>query len=117
DTEITTYMKANFERAKGHRRAIDRKLMQGEWPVLLDIMGKGEGEARYLSVAEVRTLFTERRLPARINARLSAHPVRKAGWVSKLVKGLGAIVALLAVLLGVFVEFPELILAIPIVAR
>jgi hypothetical protein len=77
-SEITTYMNANFERAKGHRRAIDRKLMDGEWPVLLDIMGKGEGEARYLSVAEVRTLFTERRLPARINARLSAHPVRGA---------------------------------------
>ena len=40
--------------------------MNGEWPVLLDIMGKGEGERRYLSVAEVRTLFVDRRLPARI---------------------------------------------------
>ena len=56
-SEINTYMNANFERAKGHRRRIDRKLMKGEWPVLLDIMGKGEGEHRYLSVAEVRTLF------------------------------------------------------------
>ena len=46
--------------------------MKGEWPVLLDIMGKGEGEQRYLSVAEVRTLFVERRLPDRINARLAA---------------------------------------------
>ena len=68
--EITTYMNANFERAKGHRRAIDRKLMDGEWPVLLDIMGKGEGDERYLSVAEVRTLFVERRLPDRIVKRL-----------------------------------------------
>ena len=43
--EITTYMNANFERAKGHRRWFDRLLMNGEWPVLLNIMGKGEGEA------------------------------------------------------------------------
>ena len=117
NTEITTYMNANFERAKGHRRAIDRKLMQGEWPVLLDIMGKGEGEARYLSVAEVRTLFTERRLPARINARLSAHPVRKGGVVGKLVKTAVAIVALLALFIVVFAEFPELIRPIPIVGQ
>ncbi|MDE2061877.1 MAG: cytochrome C, partial [Bradyrhizobium sp.] len=54
--QITTYMNANFERAKGHRRPIDRLLMNGEWPVLLNIMGKGEGDNRYLSVAEVRTL-------------------------------------------------------------
>jgi hypothetical protein len=45
-------------------------LMKGEWPVLLKILGKGEGEERYLSVAEVRTLFVERRLPDRITARL-----------------------------------------------
>jgi hypothetical protein len=68
--EITTYMNANFERAKGARRPIDRQLMNGEWPVLLNILGKGEGEQRYLSVAEVRTLFVERRLPDRIAARL-----------------------------------------------
>ena len=73
-SEIETFMDANFERAKGHRRRIDRKLMKGEWPVLLDIMGKGEGDERYLSVAEVRTLFTERRLPERINARLRVRP-------------------------------------------
>ena len=73
-SEITAYLNANFERGKKDRRAIDRKLMQGEWPVLLDIMGKGEGEARYLSVAEVRTLFIERRLPERITARLPKRP-------------------------------------------
>jgi hypothetical protein len=70
--EITAFMDANFARAKGHRRWFDRQLMNGEWPVLLDIMGKGEGAERYLSVAEVRTLFVERRLPERIAARLPA---------------------------------------------
>jgi hypothetical protein len=68
--EIAAYMDDNFKRAEGSRRPIDRKLMDGEWPVLLKIMGKGEDEQRYLSVAEVRTLFVERRLPARIVARL-----------------------------------------------
>jgi hypothetical protein len=47
--EITAYMDANFARAKGKRRWIDRQLMKGEWPVLLRIMGKGEGDERYLS--------------------------------------------------------------------
>ena len=116
-SEITTYMNANFERAKGHRRAIDRKLMDGEWPVLLDIMGKGEGEARYLSVAEVRTLFTERRLPARINARLAAHPVRESGIVGKIAKGAAAVIALLAVFIVVFAELPELIRPIPLLGQ
>jgi hypothetical protein len=69
--EITTYMDANFERAGAARRRIDRLLMNGEWPVLLNIMGKGHGTERYLSEAEVRTLFVERRLPDRIVARLS----------------------------------------------
>src|SRR5579883_447422 len=68
--QITAYVDANFARAKGHRRAIDRLLMNGEWPVLLNIMGKGEGDDRYLSVAEVRTLFVERKFPERIVARL-----------------------------------------------
>ncbi len=50
-------------------------LMKGEWPVLLNILGKGDGDDRYLSVAEVRTLFVERRFPARIIARLPSPPV------------------------------------------
>lgn len=116
-SEITTYMNANFDRAKKERRAIDRKLMEGEWPVLLRIMGKGEGDQRYLSVAEVRTLFTERRLPQRINTRLSAHPVRKGGLVGKLVKGGVALVALLAAFVVVFAEFPELIRPIPVLGQ
>jgi len=81
--EITAYMKANFERAKGSRRPIDRFLMRGEWPILLNIMGKGEGNKRYLSVAEVRTLFVERRFPDRIVARLlSALRPRRAAWLA-----------------------------------
>jgi hypothetical protein len=70
--DIKAYMDANFARAKGARRSIDRLLMNGEWPVLLDIMGKDEGRERYLSVAEIRTLFTERRLPDRIAQRLGS---------------------------------------------
>jgi len=69
--EIMTFMAANFERAKATRRPIDWVLMQGEWPVLLHVLGKGEGAERYLSVAEVRTLFVDRRLPERIAARLT----------------------------------------------
>ena len=95
-SEIETFMDANFERAKGHRRRIDRKLMKGEWPVLLDIMGKGEGEHRYLSVAEVRTLFTERRLPERINARLKVRPTY-SGVVRTIARVTAGIVALAAV--------------------
>ena len=53
-----------------------REEMLGEWPVLLDILGKGEGKNRYLSVAEVKTLFVERRLPDRITARLPKPALR-----------------------------------------
>ena len=45
--EIKTYMKANLLRAKDTERWYYPILMQGEWPVLLRIMGKGEGEQRY----------------------------------------------------------------------
>src|SRR5262249_36406059 len=33
--EITKFMDANFARAKGRRRMIDRRLMDGEFPILL----------------------------------------------------------------------------------
>ncbi|MBR0793828.1 hypothetical protein JQ615_00330 [Bradyrhizobium jicamae] len=76
-SEVKTFMAANFQRAKDDhpwfyriRRCYYPLLMLGEWPVLLDIMGKGQGEKRYLSVAEVRTLFIERRFPDRIVALL-----------------------------------------------
>jgi hypothetical protein len=69
--EIETYMTANMGRAGAAARWYYPMLMKGEWPVLLKIMGKGEGDDRYLSVAEVRTLFVEKRFPARIVARLA----------------------------------------------
>jgi hypothetical protein len=72
--EIDTYMAANLERAGNAARFYYPILMKGEWPVLLNILGKGEGDERYLSVAEVRTLFVERRLPDRIVARLPKPP-------------------------------------------
>jgi hypothetical protein len=69
-TEIDTYMAANLQRAGDAARWYYPMLMKGEWPVLLDILGKGEGSERYLSVAEVKTLFVEKRFPERIVARL-----------------------------------------------
>ena len=68
--EIDTYMKANIKRDGDAARWYFPILMKGEWPVLLKILGKGNGEDRYLSVDEVRTLFVEKRLPERIVARL-----------------------------------------------
>jgi len=70
--QIDTFMAANLKRAGDQVRWTYPYMMKGEWPVLLEILGKGEGEARYLSVAEVRTLFVDRRLPDRITARLPA---------------------------------------------
>jgi len=103
--EITTYMDANFERAKATRRWIDRQLMNGEWPVLLDIMGKGEGEERYLSVAEVRTLFVEHRLPERIAARLPAPAPSRLGMFVKAALGVVAL-AVLSFALAI-IELPD----------
>jgi hypothetical protein len=70
--ELRSYMDANFERAAGRRRRIDRALMIGEWPVLLKVMGKGGPTGRYLSLRDVEDLFTKRRLPERMNKRLLA---------------------------------------------
>jgi hypothetical protein len=107
--QITAYMNANFERAKGHRRAIDRLLMNGEWPVLLNILGKGEDDSRYLSVTEVRTLFAERKFPARIVARLAAGPVPP----SRLFRFLGRLfvgaAAAAAIALVAITQFPDLL--------
>jgi len=105
--EIVTYMNANFERAKGKRRWIDRKLMEGEWPVLLRIMGKGEGEQRYLSVAEVRTLFVERQLPERIAARLKPQTAPAAGVFGKLAKAGIAVIAIIGAAIVAIAEFPD----------
>ena len=105
--QITAYMNANFERAKGHRRAIDRLLMNGEWPVLLNILGKGDGDNRYLSVAEVRTLFVERRFPARIVARL-AESAPVPGNFAKFAKAaVGVLALLMALLILAITQFPD----------
>jgi hypothetical protein len=72
----------NFARAVGKRRRIDRALMQGEWPILLRVMGKTSVEGRYLSLAELRGLFVEQRLPPRITQRL-AKTVSAPGWVRR----------------------------------
>lgn len=68
--EIDTFMAANMKRAGDAAHWYYPLLMKGEWPVLLNILGKGDGDERYLSVAEVRTLFVEKRFPDRIVARL-----------------------------------------------
>ena len=68
--ELRTMMDANFARAAGKRRRIDRALMNGEWPILLRVMGKISVDGRYLSLTELRTLFVEQRLPPRITQRL-----------------------------------------------
>jgi hypothetical protein len=70
--DLRRYMDANFARAEGRRRLIDRALMDGEWPVLLKVMGKDGKNGRYLSVADVRALVLERRLPRRMTQRLAA---------------------------------------------
>lgn len=70
EKEIKAMMDANFARAKGHRRAIDRPVMNGEFPILLKVIGKQGKTERYLAVDDVERLFKERRLPERMEARL-----------------------------------------------
>jgi hypothetical protein len=55
-------------RATGPREArkIDRRLIDGEFPILLRVIGKQGRDERFLSVAKVKTLFSERRLPERM---------------------------------------------------
>lgn len=104
--EISTFMKDNYARAKGHRHWYYKIFMQGEWPILLKIMGKGDGAGRYLSTAEVRTLFVERRLPDRIMARLAAPAVKAGPWRIAGRVALG-IAALLVAALVMVAEFPD----------
>jgi hypothetical protein len=72
--EITKFMDANFARAKGRRRMIDRRLMDGEYPILLRVIGKQGRDERYLSIAELKTLMAERRLPDRMLRQLASAP-------------------------------------------
>lgn len=67
--ELRAYMDANFARAAGRRRAIDRTLMIGEWPVLLRVMGQEGVRGRYLGLQDVIDLFRHRRLPERMRQR------------------------------------------------
>jgi len=69
--QLRVMMGANFARAAGTRRRIDRALMQGEWPILLRVMGKPSADGLYLSLTELRALFVERQLPSRITLRLA----------------------------------------------
>ena len=106
--EITSYMNANFARAKGKRRWYYRLLMNGEWPVLLNIMGKGEGKERYLSVAEVRTLFVDRRFPERIVERLSSQPAPvQGGPLRTFAKIAVAAAAFVLAAIVAIAEFPD----------
>ena len=68
--DLRAYMDANFARAAGRRRPIDRALMIGEWPVLLKVMGKEGLGGRYLGLQDVIDLFRKRRFPERMNQRL-----------------------------------------------
>ena len=68
--ELRAYMDANFARAAGRRRSIDRTLRIGEWPVLLRVMGKEGRGGRYLGLQDVIDLFKKRSLPERMNKRL-----------------------------------------------
>ena len=70
--ELRAFMDANFARASGRRRLIDRTLMNGEWPVLLKVMGKEGPGGRYLGLQDVIDLFSKRSLPERMNKRLRA---------------------------------------------
>jgi hypothetical protein len=70
--ELRAYMDANFARAAGRRRTIDRALMIGEWPVLLTVMGKEGPGGRYLSLQDVIDLFRKRSFPERMSKRLRA---------------------------------------------
>ncbi|WP_315807233.1 MULTISPECIES: di-heme-cytochrome C peroxidase [unclassified Bradyrhizobium] len=105
--QIKTYMRSNIDRDGADARWYFPLLMRGEWPVLLRVMGKGEGDNRYLSVAEVRTLFVDRRLPERIVTRLLTKP-RPAGLLWRLGRATIGFVVALVVLLGVaWTAFPD----------
>ncbi|TFV36651.1 cytochrome C [Bradyrhizobium frederickii] len=108
--EIKTFMRDNLKRAGSAARWYYPLLMKFEWPILLKIIGKGKtDEERYLSVADVRTLFNERRFPDRINQRILSQPLlstcqlrfRWAVALTAFVIGLG-LVALVAI-----AEFPN----------
>lgn len=68
--QLVELMDANFERAADFRRHIDRKMMDAEWPKLLEVMAKPSPDGDYLAVDEVRDLVIDLRLPERVVDRL-----------------------------------------------
>jgi len=76
--ELGIMMDANYERAGDRRRLIDRQLMNGEWPVLLEVMGKDGQDGRYLSLREIKSLFGSRKLPSRMTKSLGRQATRIA---------------------------------------
>jgi len=68
--ELEIMLDANFERAKETRRPIDRKLMDAEFPKLLELMGKTSPDGDYLDLDELRTLIVDRQFPTRVSERL-----------------------------------------------
>ncbi|OAF05243.1 cytochrome C [Bradyrhizobium centrolobii] len=113
-SEIEIFMRDNLKRAGDAARWYYPLLMKFEWPILLKIMGKGEGENRYLSVADVRTLFNERKFPDRINQRLLSQPVLSA--CQRTMRGALKLAALLVALglvtLIAVAEFPDQVRAV-----
>lgn len=61
--QVEAFLNANFARAKGQRRFFDRKLMEGEWPILLEVMGREGPDGRYLSVRDVEKFLFEHQFP------------------------------------------------------
>lgn len=108
-SEIDVFMRDNLKRAGSAARWYYPLLMKFEWPILLKIIGKGAGEDRYLSVADVRTLFNERQFPAHINQRLASQPVLSS--CQRVVRGVLKLAALLIaiglVALVAVAEFPD----------
>ncbi|MBW7972362.1 di-heme-cytochrome C peroxidase [Bradyrhizobium sp. BR 10289] len=103
-SQIQTFMKDNLKRAGHQARWYYPILMKFEWPVLLRIMGKGEGDDRYLSVAEVRTLFNERKFPDRVTQRIVAQPVTPPSLILRAIGGLAAALFIFGV---VALRFPD----------
>lgn len=108
-SEIGIFMRDNLKRAGDAARWYYPLLMKFEWPILLKIMGKGKGQDRYLSLAELRALFNERSFPDRINQRLTSQPVLSAcalrfRWALGIV---AAVIAAGLITLVAVAEFPN----------
>ena len=73
EAALNRMMDENFARPSECRRWFDRSLMNGEWPALLQVMGKTHLNEPYLSLVEVKDLFVNRRLPERVTKRLLPH--------------------------------------------